>query len=106
MPKIGEGESKWTDFVRVYDRELKSLKYSSLITGAWDAATKGAPTSDVKLEGVFPTKGGVIITGHAPLSKDGSISAGPDMPVKNAPPWAANSRTGEMGVIGLLKFAQ
>lgn len=106
MPKISEGESKWSDFIRVYDRELKSLKYSSLITGTWDPATKGAPTSDVKLEGVFPVKGGVLVAGHAPLSKDGSVPAGPDMPVKNAPPWAAKSRTGEMGVLGLLNFAQ
>ncbi len=106
MPKIDEGESKWSDFVRVYDRELKALKYSSLVTGTWDAKTKGAPTSDVKLEGAFPIQGGVLITGYAPLSKDGSLPAGPDMPVKNAPPWAAKSRTGEMGVIGALHFAK
>ena len=60
----------------------------------------------MKLEGVFPIQGGVLITGYAPLSKDGSLPAGPDVPVKNAPPWAAKSRTGEMGVIGALHFAK
>ncbi len=106
MAKPEAGESKWSDFVRVYDRELKTLKYSSLITGDWDAKTKDAPTSDVKLEGVFPIKGGLLITGHAPLAKDGTVAPGSDMPAKNAPPWAAKTRTGEMGVFGLLNFAQ
>jgi hypothetical protein len=106
MPKISEGDSKWADFVRVYDRELKTLKYSSLVTGGWDPQTKGAPSSDVKLECAFPFKGGVLVAGHAPLSKDGTVKPGPDMPVANPPAWAAKTRNAEMGVIGKLHFAQ
>ena len=106
MPKFSEGDGKWADFVRVYDRELKSLKYSLLVSGTWDAKTKGAPSSDVKLEGIFPVNGGLLIAGHAPLTKEGTVVPGPDMPVTNPPAWAAKKRTGEMGVIGLLRFAQ
>ncbi len=104
MPKIGEGEGKWSDFVRAYDRELKTLKFSSLVTGAWDHTTKGAPSSDVRLEGVYPHKEGILVSGYAPLAKDGNLAQGPDMPVKNVPSWATKTRTGEMGVIGLLKL--
>ena len=105
MPKFAEGESRWSDFVRVYDRELKTLKYSSLVTGPWDPKSKDAPSIGIKLEGVFPVKGGVLVAGYAPLAKDGTVAAGADMPVQNAPPWAAKARTGEMGVIGRLHFA-
>jgi hypothetical protein len=106
MPKFADGESKWSDFVRVYDRELRTLKYSSIITGSWNPQMKASSSSDVKLEGVFPIDGGVIIAGYAPLSKEGTIANGPDMPITNAPAWSAKSRSAEMGVIGVLHYAK
>ena len=106
MPKPGEGEGRWSDFVRVYARDLTTLKYSSLVNGVWDPAVKGAPASEATIEGIYPAKGGVILCGYAPLDKAGAVLPGPDMPVTNPPAWAAKARTAEMGVIGRFHFAQ
>ena len=106
MPKPAEGESRWSDFVRVYTRDLTTLKYSSIVNGVWDPAVKGAPSSDAKIEGIHPVKGGVIVCGFAPLDKAGAVKPGADMPVTNPPSWAAKARSAEMGVIGRLNFAQ
>ncbi len=106
MPKPAEGESRWSDFVRVYSRDLTTLKYSSLVNGVWDPAVKGAPSSEAKIEGIHPVKGGVLVCGFAPLDKAGAVKVGPDMPVTNPPAWAAKARAAEMGVIGRFNFAQ
>lgn len=102
MPKPGEGESRWCDFVRVYSRDLTTLRYSSIIAGRWDWPTK-AGGSSVALQSSFPTRDGLFVVGHAPVDPKAS-SATTEMPVVNAPSWATPQRTGDSGVLGRLSI--
>lgn len=103
MPKIGEGERKGRDFLRVYHRERNALQLSSLVSGAREHTMKDAPFSDVRLEDVYPHKEGPLLGGYAPLATAGNLAQGPDMSVKNVPSWVTKMSTGEMGVNGRLR---
>lgn len=59
----------WGDYVLVYEPDLKTLTYSSLLTGEWnrketDASRGSVGGNNTSLLGVFPWKGGVTIVGY------------------------------------------
>ncbi len=92
----------WSDFARVYTKDLSTLDYSSILVGTWDWDTeKGA--SEVKLTEVLPVPGGLIAVGFAPTAKDGTIQ-GNDMPTRNVPAWGSNTHSAEAGVFAFLHF--
>ncbi|MBI1372230.1 MAG: hypothetical protein GC159_05645 [Phycisphaera sp.] len=100
-----DAKGVWSDFVRVYRPDLTGLSYSSLLVGKWDWAT-GEGASQVDLTGVYPTPTGVIVVGTAPVDKKAGAVTGNDMPTQNVPDWGKATRTGAMGVIGVLNFAK
>lgn len=103
MPKPDEGQSRWTDFVRVYNSDLTTLLYSSIIAGTWDWKT-GEGGSGVSLQAAVPTKDGFVVVGHTTVdAKSGEIGK-TAIPVQNAPAWSKTQRAGEDGVLGRLKF--
>lgn len=96
MPKPSEGVSTWNDFVRVFTPDLKTLTYSSLLTGAWNKAT-GAGGGNTTLQGVAPTASGVVIVGFA-------NATGNAVPTVNVPAWASPLPSGESGLFAKLGF--
>lgn len=55
--------SSWNQFVRVYSPDLSSLRYSSLVVGAWDQVT-GVGGDNTKLVGIAQAGGHVIVVGQ------------------------------------------
>lgn len=106
MPKPSEGESRWSDFVRVYSQDLTTLKYSSLIAGEWDWKT-GAGGSQVTLQAVAPSKSGLLIAGSGSVdAKKGDAPDSTSIPIRNAPQWGSSKRVPAGGVLGRLEFAR
>lgn len=93
----------WSDFARVYTPDLTTLRYSSLLAGRWDWST-GQGGSEVTLQTILPVDGGVLVVGYAPINKKTGKVEGNPMPSRNLPSWGKPTRTGEMGVIGLLHY--
>ncbi|MDX1948545.1 MAG: hypothetical protein SFU86_24375 [Pirellulaceae bacterium] len=103
MPKPHEGESRWCDFVRVYSPDLTTLRYSSILAGAWDWKTN-VGGSGVSLQAVAPTDGGLLVVGHStPDAKPGDAGA-TSLPLRNVPAWGASQPAGESGIFGRLGF--
>lgn len=94
----------WSDFVRVYTKDLSDLRYSSILNGQWDwAEEKNKNNSKVELVDAIPVKGGVLVVGKAPADKDGTVK-GNDMPTRNVPAWGAARHTAPAGVFAFLRF--
>jgi hypothetical protein len=103
MPKPQDGPSRWTDFVRVYNPELTTLRYSSIIAGPWDWKT-GEGGSTVSLQAALPTEAGMVVVGYSTTdAKTGEIGK-TSLPTQNVPAWSNIKRLGEDGVLGLLKY--
>ncbi|MEM7246385.1 MAG: hypothetical protein AAF533_13630 [Acidobacteriota bacterium] len=94
MLKPGEGNSTWNEFVRIYESDLSTLVYSSILTGEWDPVTQvgGANTT---LAATAPTDDGVIVVGHHGEDPDlPDQPKGNPVPTTGALPWG---RTGPEG---------
>lgn len=103
MPKPGEGDSRWCDFVRIYNRELTTLRYSSVVAGEWDGKSKSSG-SGVALQAAWPLRDAVLIVGHSTVdAKTGELGASP-LPLQNPPTWSTSQRAGEDGVLGRLEI--
>ena len=103
MPKPDQGVSRWCDFVRVYSRDLTTLRYSSIIAGQWNWQTNEGG-SELSLQSAVPTPGGLIVVGFSTVDiKTGQIGA-TEIPVQNAPAWSAVKRAGEDGIMGRLEI--
>ncbi|MBQ7722306.1 MAG: hypothetical protein IJT64_05320, partial [Kiritimatiellae bacterium] len=92
----------WSDFARIYSKDLSDIDYSTILVGEWDWATESG-NSVVKLADVLPVPGGVLLVGHAPVGKDGAVN-GKDMPVRNVPAWGSATHSAEAGVLAMLHF--
>ncbi len=92
----------WGDFVRVYQKDLSDLDYSSLLNGLWDWDTESGNTK-VDLAEVLPVPGGVLVIGNAPADKQGVV-VGSDMPTRNVPAWGAAKHDKPAGVFAVLNF--
>ncbi len=94
----------WSDFVRVYAKDLSDLDYSSILNGQWDwAEEKNKNNSQVELVDAIPVQGGVLVVGKAPANKQGVIE-GNDMPTRNVPVWGSAKHNVPAGVFAFLKF--
>jgi hypothetical protein len=98
-------KGQWSDFVRVYSPELTSLKYSSLVAGAWDWET-GQGASPHEITGLTPIPGGVVVTAVAKTDKGSDQVSGNPLPTVRVPDWCKPNRTTESGVLGRLHFEQ
>jgi len=101
-PVINEGTAPWNAFVRVYQPDLRTLAYSSALTGDWSYPTgnrddepEGA--DNTALHGVLPLPDGLLVTGM-------QLDQGNPVPVVNPASWQSDSFAGTTGLIGLLSF--
>jgi len=90
----------WNQFVRVYAPDLSSLLYSSLITGAWDAAT-GAGGDNTRLIGLALRADAVLVAGWHEASSPGAAEGQP-VPTRQAPAWARTQPIGETALFARL----
>ncbi len=103
MLKPSEGVSSWNDFVRVFTPDLKTLAYSSLLTGRWDRTT-GIGGGNTTLMGVAPVAGGVVVVGLHTADATTGTARGNPVPTANVPAWGATQPRSESGVIARLRF--
>ncbi|HEX5752847.1 MAG TPA: hypothetical protein VFZ09_41975 [Archangium sp.] len=102
MYKPSQGRSAWNHFVRVFEPDLKALRYSSLLRGPWDPAVDGGG-ENVLLEGVFPVRDGVLVTGWHTRDSAG-VPLGAPLPVAEVPAWGSSTPAGESAVLAHLRF--
>jgi hypothetical protein len=102
MYKPSEGRSGWNSFVRVFEPDLRTLRYSSLLRGPWDAAVDGGD-ENVRLDSVHPVSGGVLTVGYHKVDTAG-VPLGAPVPVAEVPAWGASAPAGESAVLAHLRF--
>jgi len=104
----------WNFFVRVYAPDLTSVRYSSLLTGAWNTST-GAGGDNTQFFGVSLGSGNVLVAGtHLPCTATGGsctadlVSAGAakpnPAPTAGIPTWGSALPSSQSGLLGRLEF--
>ena len=97
MVKPSEGQSVWSNFVRVYGPNFGDVSYSSILNAPWDPATgQGSPSPD--LRALAPVAGGLIAVGQHHGKADETIKP---VPTVRPPAWG-NAEPTEAGVIMLV----
>lgn len=91
------GLSAWNSFVRVYDDQLRTLKYSSLVVGAWDTLTQ-AGGGNTELYGVYKTANGVVCVGRQMADNTG-VPQGNNLPVVGVPAWGSAVPENESAIL-------
>lgn len=94
-------KGQWAHFARVYESDLTTVSYSTILRGAWDWST-GKGGSGVDMTDCVAVPGGIIVVGKAPLSKSGTVE-GDDMPTRRVPAWGSPTRSGTTGVAAFLQ---
>lgn len=93
----------WNQCVRIYNRELTDLMYSSALTGAWTHDASGNPicADNTQIHGIFPASGGLIAVGyHEAVSSN--VAEGNAVPVQQVPAWGETAPTGESALVARL----
>ncbi|MBD3419189.1 MAG: hypothetical protein GF398_03625 [Chitinivibrionales bacterium] len=85
MPKPAEGHSVWNEFARVYSRDLRTLRYSTIVAAPWDISTQ-AGGAHQQLSGIWPTSHGVFAVGAHAKDEDDATS----MPSAHVPSWGSS----------------
>ncbi|MCG6118832.1 MAG: hypothetical protein MEQ07_11685 [Aquimonas sp.] len=115
-PPVGAGAAltgTWNYFVRVYTPDLSSLRYSSLLTGAWDTAN-GQGGDNVTLHGLAFSPGGILVAGtHNACTSVGGLctqtlvtaaAARPNpLPTIAVPGWGSASPSSQSAVLAKLE---
>lgn len=91
------GKSAWNSFVRVYSRDLRVPKYSSLIVGVWDTLTEMGG-GNTELFGVYKTSKGVVCVGRQTANIAGS-PVGNNLPVIHSPLWGRDIPENESAIL-------
>ena len=104
MLKYGQGNSVWNSYVRVYEPNLKTLAYSSILTGTWNAST-GAGGDNTDLLGLFPTTNGVFAVGYHKSDAATGAATGNPIPTIGVPAWGASIPTSESAILARFNFA-
>ncbi len=89
----------WNQFVRVYAPDLAGLRYSSLLTGAWDTGT-GSGGDNTALVGLALRADGVIVAGLHEATA--GIADGEPVPVAEVPAWGEALPQGESALLARL----
>lgn len=91
----------WNEFVRVYSPDLREVKYSSLLTGAWDQST-GAGGDNTRLVGLALRDGHVSVVGWQAADATTAGAIGNPMPTVAPPTWGAITPTSQSAVVARL----
>ena len=101
LPNITPYETgTWNDFVRVYAADLASVRYSSLLTGAWDRAT-GQGGDNTDLIGIDLAADGVRVVGRHTASAV-NVANGAAVPSVGVPAWGAAAPQGQSALVARL----
>lgn len=100
--KPANGPSAWADNIRVFTPDLKSLVYSSALTGVNPEAGTGG--GNTRIFGAWPVRNGVILTGYQ-FGQDNGQAQGTPIPVSNIPPWGIGTPSGESAILAKLTFS-
>ncbi len=95
-PTLGQGTAPLNAFVRVYNANLDTLKYSSLVTGIWNPGTALGADNTV-LRGVMARNGGVLVSGFHRVE-------GNDIPTASVPAWGTAIKNGIGALFANLNF--
>jgi hypothetical protein len=104
MLKFGQGASSWNSYVRVYEPDLKTLTYSSILTGTWNSTT-GAGGDNTDLLGIFPTNNGVFAVGFHKADATTGIANGNSMPTASVPTWGSSTPNSESAILAKFSFS-
>ncbi|TAE30180.1 MAG: hypothetical protein EAZ91_10640 [Cytophagales bacterium] len=102
--KPGQGTAPWSSFVRVYEPNFSTLRYSSLLVGQFDRAT-GSGGDNVDLFNVLPVGNRVLAVGlHKPESATLNVAKGSTVPTANVPAWGNNTPQGQSALLAYLSL--
>ncbi|MGL6291225.1 MAG: hypothetical protein ACRC2H_11090 [Silanimonas sp.] len=90
----------WNDFVRIYSADLSSVRYSSMLTGAWNRST-GAGGDNTDLVGLDLAADGVRVVGRHTADAT-NVANGVAVPTANAPAWGGATPQGESALAAKL----
>jgi hypothetical protein len=90
----------WNDFVRVYSADLASVRYSSMLTGAWNRST-GVGGDNTDLVGIDLAADGVRVVGRHTADANNAAN-GQSVPTANAPAWGGTMPQGESALVAKL----
>lgn len=90
----------WNDFVRVYAADLDSLRYSSLLTGAWNRSTGGGG-DNTDLVAVDLAVDGLRVVGRH-TADAGNVAHGVAVPTAGVPSWGSATPQGESALAAKL----
>lgn len=96
------GASSWNQFVRVYAPDLSTVRYSSLLTGAWDANGGGDNTTLVGFG--FNASGAVMVGGWHRASS--GVAQGNPVPTLNLPSWGRATAVNETPLLARLTIGE
>ena len=102
---VFEGHAPWHDFVRVFEPNLKTLAYSSALTGVWTYADADAPAegaANTQLQAVYPDANGLFTVGFH--RSTGGVAEGNPIPVNNVPSWGIHTPTDQTAIFARLSF--
>ncbi len=102
MLKPGAGVSAWNSFARVYSPDLTTLRYSSLVVGAWNGAD-GTGGDNTALRGIYPIENGLLAVGYHTADTAG-VAKGAPVPTGNVPAWGAATPSGETALLAALHW--
>lgn len=91
------GKSCWNSFVRMYDKNLKYPKYSSLVVGVWDTLNQSGG-DNTELFGLYKTANGILAVGRQKADTSNN-PVGNTLPVTQVPSWGAATPSGESALL-------
>ena len=110
-----EGNSPWNYIVRTYEPNLKTLAYSSTITGVFEPRFGNEPSNgpvgadNTNLRGVFPLSHGVLVVGMNKFNSGTGLANGNPIPVANVPAWGEvappTTSPGLTAIAGVLPYS-
>ena len=101
LPNASPAETgTWNDFVRVYSADLSSVRYSSMLTGAWNRST-GAGGDNTDLIGIDLAADGVRVVGRHTADAS-NVANGVAVPTSNAPAWGSAAPQGQSALVAKL----
>ena len=91
-------------FVRVYNQDLDSIKYSSVLTGIWNGAV-GLAVGKVEMVHATAYNDKAVVTGsHNGTAFGTGYPRIGDLPVANVPTWGDTTLSGKTGVFAALSY--
>lgn len=97
MYPLNDGESKWSQFVRVYASDLSTVYYSTLVTGLWDGTSANDP-NNTQVYGTWLYGNQLSVSGFH-IAENG-VAIGQSINVENVPSLGVEEPSDETALWG------